>query len=310
MKRFAWILLIAFAAGSSPAFAFTTIGGPATGLWAHAGDGGRGFNVDIQGSTMIVTTFIYTGTGAPIWYLSSGTYNHSTGRFQSSYDSYSDGQCFGCPAYQPTVHSGAAGPMSIQFHTNQTATLTTPSGSLEITKFNYGFASARDLLYGEWVFTLNVGGLVTGDWIVFDHPFTASDGTVYAAGHSDDSFNHVALGSYSASLGQYLVTALQAGNYVHSYALGMDDHRGLGLGWVSYSDDPLTGNGSGASASRVLYEGELTPINANAPANPAAANADQRALVLEDKRMPAPEMASEVRRQQAALREFLESSQR
>ena len=309
MKRFVWTVVLGFAFGSLPAAAFTTIGGPATGLWAHAGDGGRGFNIDIQGSTMIVTTFVYTASGAPIWYLSSGTYNHATGRFQSSYDSYSDGQCFGCPAYQPTAHSGAAGPMSIQFHSNQTATLSTPSGPLEISKFNYGFASPRDLLYGEWVFTINVGGLVTGDWIVFDHPFTASNGTVYAAGHSDDSFNHVVLGSYSASLGQYLVVATQSGNYAHSYAFGLDDHRGLGLAWVHLLDDDLTGNGSAASASRVLYAGELTPLNANAAANPDAANADQHALVARDKRALAPALASEVTQLQTALREYLESRQ-
>jgi len=81
MKRFAWLVALGLAFGSLQAVAFTTIGGPATGLWAHAGDGGRGFNIDIQGSTMIVTTFIYTQNGAPIWYLSSGTYNHATGRF-------------------------------------------------------------------------------------------------------------------------------------------------------------------------------------------------------------------------------------
>ncbi|WP_395684471.1 hypothetical protein [Dokdonella sp.] len=310
MKRFAWIVALGLAFGSLQAVAFTTIGGPATGLWAHAGDGGRGFNIDIQGSTMIVTTFIYTQNGAPIWYLSSGTYNHATGRFQSSYDSYSDGQCFGCPAYQPTAHSGAAGPMSIQFHTNQTATLTTPNGPLEISKFNYGFASPRDLLYGEWVFTINAGGLVTGDWIVFDHQYTGNDGTVYAAGHADGSSTHVALGSYSSSLGEYIITALQSGSYVHSYALGMDDHRGLGAGWVHLLSSNPTGNGSGATASRVLYEGELTSINANAPANPAAATTDQQALVASDKQALAPELASEVSRQQAALREFLESSQR
>ena len=87
----------------------------------------------------------------------------------------------------------------------------------------------------------------------------------------------------------------------------MDDHRGLGVGWVSQLGDPLVGNGSAASASRILYDDELTSINANAPANPAAANADQQALVVRDKQAPAPEVASEVGRQQAALREFLES---
>ncbi|MGN6520317.1 MAG: hypothetical protein ACTHK2_12920 [Dokdonella sp.] len=304
MKGLAWVAAIALATGSFAAHASTTIGGPSVGLWAHPGDGGRGFNIDIQGDTMIVTTFIYTGSGDPIWYLSSGFYNHDTGRFTSTYDSYSNGQCFGCPAQQPVVHSAAAGPISIQFHDNQSATLTTPAGSLEIVKFNYGFPSLTGMLYGEWVFSLNAGGLVDGDWIVFDHPYTGSDGTVYAAGHSDDGFSRVALGTYSASAHRYIVVASQSGNYVHSYVLGMDDRRGLGSAWVHLSSNEPTGDGSLATAARVLYEGELIPLGSNRAVNPAAANRDQHDLVAIDKRALDPALAAEFDKLGAALREY------
>jgi hypothetical protein len=306
MKRITWLMAAVFAAGSIPAFAFTTIGGPAPGLWARPGDGGRGFNIDIQGSTMVVTTFVYTGSGAAIWYLSSGTYNHSTGRFVSTYDSYSNGQCFGCPATQPVVHVGAAGPMTIQFHDNQSATLTTPNGSLEIVKFNYGFPSLTGMLYGEWTFNINNGGLISADWIVFDHPFT-DNGTTYAAGHSDDSFLRPALGTYSASLGEFIIVAAQSGNYIHSYELGMDDHRGLGSGWVHLSSSNPTGNGSVSTAARVLYEDELVPLAANSPPNPAAADVDHSAMVARDKSALAAERASEILKAREALQRYLDS---
>ena len=274
-----FVFALACAGGIAPLSAAPTIGGPATGLWAHPGDGGRGFNIDIQGDTMVVTTFIYTHGGDPIWYLSSGTYDHGTGRFQSSYDSYSDGQCFGCPAQSPIVHSGAAGPMSIQFHSNQTATLSTPNGSLEIAKFNYGFPSLTSMLYGEWVFSLDVGGLVSGDWIVFDQPYTASDGTVYAAGHSDDSMQNVALGTYSSDSGGFVVLAEEAGGFEHFYVLDMDDHRGFGAGWVTQSGQTPGGNGSPAVVGRVLYQGELVPLNGAAAARTGSSSVDQAALV-------------------------------
>ncbi|HEY6943467.1 hypothetical protein [Dokdonella sp.] len=308
MKGISWLAALALAIGSFTAQAFTTIGGPSVGLWAHPGDGGRGFNIDLQGDTMIVTTFIYTTGGDPIWYLSSGTYNHATGRFTSTYDSYSDGQCFGCPAsHQPVVHVGAAGPMTIQFHDNQSATLTTPAGSLEIVKFNYGFPSLTGMLYGEWTFSLNVGGIVDGDWIVFDHAYTGSDGTIYAAGHSDDGLGHVALGTYSAAAHRFIVAAAQSGSYVHSYVLGMDDRRGLGSGWVHLSSSDPTGDGSPATAARVLYEGELVPLGAN-QVNPAVATRDQSVLVGTDKRALEAVLAREFDTLHAALQDYTGSA--
>jgi hypothetical protein len=205
-----------------------TFGGPVSGLWAHPGDGGRGFNIDLQGSTMIVTTFVYTETGSPIWYLSSGPFDHKTGMFKSGYDSYSNGQCFGCAPNQPVVHNEAAGKMTISFHDNQHATLTTPSGPLEIQKLNYGFADANDVLYGEWAFSLNVSGLYSGDWVIFNQAYTAADGTKYVAGFTDDFFKFAGLGRWVSSDVGYLVL-IKENNYYDAYRFFSDDHRGMGL---------------------------------------------------------------------------------
>ena len=261
-RAFASILALGFLFASSPALSFETIGGPATGLWAHAGDGGRGFNIDIQDGTMVVTTFIYTTTGAPIWYLSAGPYNHATGVFTSSYDSYSGGQCFGCAATQPNVHSGAAGPMRIQFHDNYTATLTTPAGSLEITKLDYGFASQNDRLFGYWAFSFDVAGLVNGDYVIFNDTYTDSSGTLYVAGYSDDSLHRPALGRYVPNLGIFVIATQSSTSYVHDYQLTLDDHRAFGFAWVVPSGQSPTGNGSAAFAGRVLFRSELANLAA------------------------------------------------
>lgn len=284
--------------------AAVTVGGPAGGLWAHQGDGGRGFNIDIQGDTMIVTTFVFTQTGEPIWYLSSGTYDHKTGLFRSSYDSYSNGQCFGCPPNQPMVHSAAAGQMSIQFHDNQSATLTTPSGPLQITKFNYGFASPTAVLYGEWALSLNVLGLVSGDWLVFDHPYTATDGTVYAAGHTDDSLNHVALGTYVSSVAGWIVVVQSSGDFLHTYQLNMDDHRAIGGGWVLHSNQTPTGNGSPTFGARILYKSELVGLTANPAASSSTASMDQNLLRVDAKDKSATMGASDIDKAKDALAEY------
>lgn len=235
-----------------------TIGGPSTGLWARAGDGGRGFNIDMQGNLMTVTTFVYTSTGQPIWYLSSGIYNHDTGRFQSSYDSYSDGQCFGCPPNQPLVHSGAAGNMTIQFHNNVEATIATPSGSIEIKKFNYAFGSATDMLYGEWVASFSIAGLPGGDWIVFSEPFQADDGTIYAAGTLDGVSNGVALGRFVPQINAVLIiTTRTNSSFNHWYQVAIDDRRGLGGGWVLRTDETPSGDGTPTFMARLLWRPEL-----------------------------------------------------
>ena len=246
--------ILVFALLGVPAGA-ATLGGPATGLWANPNDGGRGFNIDIQGDTMIVTTFVYQQNGAPIWYLSSGPYNHKTGVFMSSYDSYSNGQCFGCPPRNPDIHSGAAGPMRIEFHDNQNATITTPAGRLPIQKFNYGFPTKTEILYGAWGFTMNGNVLYTSDWVYFNKTYR-SEGEVYAQGNTIDAGGRLALGRYvSATVGTLVL--VESGSYYHAYQVDLDDHRGMGRGWVYSRTSTPRGDGSLSMASRITFKGEL-----------------------------------------------------
>ena len=59
-------------------------GGPTMGLWWNPSESGRGYEIDLQADTMIVTTYVYEQSGDPIWYLSSGTFDYSTGTLQSA----------------------------------------------------------------------------------------------------------------------------------------------------------------------------------------------------------------------------------
>ena len=276
-----------------------TFGGPSTGLWYNASESGRGFNIDLQGNTMIVTTFIYTNTGAPIWYLSSGTYNHDTATFHSSYDSYSDGQCFGCPPTRPIVHGNAAGPITIIFHTNQSATLSYAGGSTNIVKFNYGFGTAVDNLYGEWALTFNIAGLIGGDWVVLGNEFIGSDGTVYAAGNMDGAPEYPALGTYSSALNAYVIL-VSIGNFNDFYQIALDDRRGFGAAWILSGDEEPSGSGSPAAAGRILWEDEITHLNAATKARIV----DDRSRYVQSPTGPTDPAFSEVaRRLRAAMAE-------
>jgi hypothetical protein len=272
------VSLVALAHSASAA----TVGGPSMGLWWNPGESGRGYDIDLQGDTMAVTTYVYEQSGDPIWYLSSGTYNHDTGVFQSAYDSFANGQCFGCP-YHAADHTGDAGPITITFHTNQTATLTYPGGSTEIIKSIYGFPTRTDILYGEWALSYETGGVVTGDWIVFDstHTDTAS-GTVFASGHAAGNPTTTALGLFDPNFHEAQIEVTQ-GTTKRLYRFGVfDDRRGIGV--ATTTTGTTTSPQYTATGARLLYKSEIAggvigTTAESAPATvPAADVADTAAI--------------------------------
>jgi hypothetical protein len=232
------------------------VGGPTMGLWYNAQESGRGYDIDLQGDTMIVTTYVYESSGDPIWYLSSGTYDHATGVFQSTYDSYSNGQCFGCPYQQPDVQIAAAGPITITFYTNQTATLTYPGGSTDIVKYMYGFPTRTDGLYGEWALSYETGGVVGGDWIVFDTPYTDSNGLVYVSGHEASAPTTTALGLFNTTVLEAQVLVTQ-GTTQRAYQFGVFDDR-RAIGQVTITSGGTTTGPFPATGARLLYKSEVT----------------------------------------------------
>jgi hypothetical protein len=232
-----------------------TVGGPTMGLWWNPNESGRGYEIDLQGDTMIVTTYVYEQSGDPIWYLSSGTYDHTTATFQSAYDIFANGQCFGCPYVAPD-HTGDAGPITITFHTNQTATLTYPGGSTEISKFQYGFPNRTEVLYGEWALSYETGGNVGGDWIVFDTPYTdPGSGTQFVSGHAAGNATTTALGLYDPTYleAQIVVTAGMTQRY---YRFGVFDDRRV-LGTMTSMTGTTTVGPYTATGARLLYKSEL-----------------------------------------------------
>jgi hypothetical protein len=251
------LVMLAALAGFVSTASAGTVGGPSMGLWYNPQESGRGYDIDVQGDKMIVTTYVYDAAHEPTWYLSSGTYDHATGVFTSTYDSYTGGQCFGCPYTAPTAHVGAGGPITITFHTNQFATITYPGGSSDIVKFAYGFPTRTDVLYGEWAFTYETGGNVTGDWIVFDQQTTDPNGVIYAKGHAAGDTTVTALGLFNetAHEAQVLVTD---GDTQRLYRYGaFDDRRGLGNATITVQGGQTAGPYP-STGTRLLYKSEVT----------------------------------------------------
>ena len=232
-----------------------TVGGPTQGLWWNPAESGRGYQIDLQGDTMIVTTYVYEQSGDPIWYLSSGTYDHTTATFTSAYDIFANGQCFGCPYVAPT-HTGDAGPITIAFHTNQTATLTYPGGSTEISKFQYGYPDRTQVLYGEWALTYITGGNVGGDWVVLDTPYTdPASGTVFVSGHAVGNATRTVLGIYDPTRTEAEIEVTD-GTTKRFYEFGVFDDRRL-LGTMKVTTGTTTSDAYIATGARLLYKSEL-----------------------------------------------------
>ncbi|MET0232074.1 MAG: hypothetical protein ABW186_14165 [Rhodanobacteraceae bacterium] len=278
------LVSLAAIAGFASVACAATVGGPSPGLWYDPDESGRGYDIDVQGDTMIVSTYVYDAQHNPIWYLSAGTYDHETGIFTSTYDSFSGGQCFGCAYTAPTPHVGAGGPITITFTTNQTATITYPGGSSNIVKYAYGFPTRTDVLYGEWALSYETGGNVTGDWIVFDQTFTDPTGFVFVKGHAAGDTTVTALGIYDPTFREAQIEVTD-GTTRRLYRYGIfDDRRLIGSATITVGSDSVGPYVS--TGARLLYKTEVTGglvIGSTADAAKAAASASSDDQAIRDR---------------------------
>jgi hypothetical protein len=249
MKTIAAILLIA-SATSVHAFL------PTTGLWYNGNESGRGFNIEIQNSTMVVASYVFDDTGQQIWYTSSGTYSEATRTFSATFDGYSGGQCLGCSYSKPAATVAAGGNVRIIFSDAENGTLYFPHGSTPIHHLNYAYANKTDYFLGEWQFSFNTSGAISSQWVVFNRHFTGTDGTIYAAGAEDGVAGSSALATYSATSNSYLV-AITDSTSTDLYLLAGDSNRMIGSGGITTGTTLPTANAFPAGASRLLTPTQL-----------------------------------------------------
>lgn len=104
------------------------------GWWWNAGEGGRGYSIEISGGNMFMVGFMYDAAGNPIWYLSQGTISGST--YTSNWLQFGGGQTL-TGAYKPaSLVNGNVGTLGLTFTGATTANLTLPNGRVvPITRF-------------------------------------------------------------------------------------------------------------------------------------------------------------------------------
>jgi hypothetical protein len=268
MKRlFAWAAVALLSLFSLQSMAATKIlGGPAPGLWWNPNESGRGYNFDLQGNLLVMTSYVYNQQGAPVWYLAVGTYNYTNGQMSATFDGATNGQCLGCSYKAPVGQANVAGAMKVVFDNATSGTLYFAGGSTHIERQIFGFSDLNAFLFGELQMGYNAGGVVGGDWFLFNKNYTASDGTKYIAGNLDGCTSCTVLGRYDPTLKAWTMIN-KVGSYYTFYDVNMDDRRVVGLSWIYQTT--LSGSGTVSLGSRVLAQAELVAALAAKPGQAA-----------------------------------------
>lgn len=133
---------------------------PEDGWWWDANASGRGYMLERQGDFIFMSSFHYTALGDPEWLAISGAYlpanatSSDIGELEGDVTISVDGQVIGGEYVSPVTSVSEQDPMSLVFHTNQTATLNWTNETVELTRFNFGFANSLERLNGSWLITI------------------------------------------------------------------------------------------------------------------------------------------------------------
>ena len=118
---------------------------PDSGMWSfpaeQTGKPGRGFQLDTQGDTLVMSYYGYRADGAATFYLGSGKL--SSNGFAATLMEYANGPVIGKP-FQSGVELGSAGTVQITFKDSTHGTIVLPGEQpKEISRFVFTDASVR-----------------------------------------------------------------------------------------------------------------------------------------------------------------------
>jgi alpha-tubulin suppressor-like RCC1 family protein len=109
---------------------------PQTGWWWNPAEGGRGFSVEVQNSSVFIATYMYDSMGNPVWYAAgpAALVNNS---YLGNWTAYTGGQTL-TGSYQAPSGSANAGYLSVQFSSPTAGVLTLPNGrQIPIQRFTF-----------------------------------------------------------------------------------------------------------------------------------------------------------------------------
>lgn len=177
---------------------------PDSGLWGNTAESGRGFTIDIQNSTLVLTGYIYDAYGNPMWIVSAGQMS-SDSVYSGSYSTFSGGQCLGCAYQSPTQH--VEGTLSLNFIHERLATLTIGSLVINITRTDVGMGGSPDYLFGEWAL-VDGSSQFFAERLTFDKDSAPADGSAHSAAGNRSGWtggNYTVLGKLDVASGLWII---------------------------------------------------------------------------------------------------------
>ena len=124
IQRFIWD------AGAQASFA------PQTGWWWNAAESDRGYFLEMQGSTLLGTGYMYDASGNPLWYYTAGPATSAT--YQGLWTQYANGQTLTGSYVAPIVANPNVGSLTLRLTNSESGTLVLPDGrEIPITRFRF-----------------------------------------------------------------------------------------------------------------------------------------------------------------------------
>src|ERR1700741_297676 len=111
---------------------------PQTGIWWNPAESGRGYSIDVQGSTLVLISYAYGTDGRMQWYYADGPLLNGGARWTGTLYRFDFGQPLNGNYVQPT-NVGTSGVATIDFSSRIRGVLTLPGGRQSpIERYNFG----------------------------------------------------------------------------------------------------------------------------------------------------------------------------
>ncbi len=165
MSRFLMAILVIGLSGT--ALGQTYNSPPQDGYWWNPLESGRGWTIESQNETVVITHYAYDTAGRATFFQNASTWNSATRSLVTTLLGFSGGQCVGCPYSNPTIAN--LGTVTFTFTSSTRGRITYPNGvSIPIERFLFDYSDPRAYLRGIWASVWTSGGADFGNFVYFN----------------------------------------------------------------------------------------------------------------------------------------------
>jgi hypothetical protein len=193
---------------------------PDSGFYYVPAESGKGFNIEIQNSQLVIMGYLYDQSGNQFWVYSGGPMSSDSTYSGPAYKT-ANGQPLGGAYHTSTnVPFGTA---TVTFTTTMSANININGYTFAVTRFPFGIdfkpnfimgtpdprepdpgelpTSVAEPLLGEWAFVEGGGGTWFGERVVFTRVAATGEGQFFAVGYKSGDPARLAHGNHTETWG-------------------------------------------------------------------------------------------------------------